>query len=1231
MKKIFVISTIVLSCLFMVRISMAQTGSYNDAAPKKKVTRPYRTVLSGGKENSIQSNHSIALSDKDPNAKATPIPSEDMFDLIFEYPCAIGGGEAGIETDGIFIYTTKWNGNQFYKYDIDGTFIDSLIISGVSNIRDLAWDGTYFFGGAASPTVYELDFENATLISTFTAPTEVRAIAYNEDDDIFYANNWSSDITKFDKAGNNLGSFSVGPVGDSYYGFAFEGSSYTGLDPALWGYAQTGSTQNELIQISLPDGIETGVNFNVGSVVSIVEGIAGGLCTHPVCNVYALIGIAQNEIIWGIELYFGWMPLNDLGVQSIIEPASGVGGYTNNEPVTVRIENYGWDPQTDFIVSFSHNGSPPYFDTAFTTIISGDTYDFTFDTTINMSMGGTHTIEACTYLNGDECVFNDCKIKMISGPGLCEPGYTSGCLCGDGFISFAVGEIQNYGSGCEDNMGHPGWSQYLSLGAASFIPGETYEFIISTGWDNNFATIWIDFNDDLILTEDEKVLENFEMVDAGQMYSVQVSIPSDASEGLHYMRARTNRDNLCNDPCEEYDYGEAEDYYISIETTVYGFLEGYVTNCLTGEPLDGATVICGTYASITGPDRYYSISDILPGTYNIGCSYFGFCPYDTTITFYPNQVISLDIELCPPQFLVEPDTIEITLPPNSIESFTLNLSNPGVCSVDWSASVNIISKDEFDLLFQYPVGVGGGEAGIETDGFYLYTTKWNGNEFYKYDIDGTYMNSFTIDGVSNIRDLAWDGTYFYGGAASTTVYEMDFDAQSLVSSFLAPTEVRAIAYNENDNVFYANDWGSDITCFDPTGGFVSSWPVGPVGDSYYGFAFDNATGYYLWGYAQVGATLNELVQMELPSGYETGYTLDIASVLNGQVSSIAGGLFIETGMPVGLFVIGGLVQNEWLWGIGQASCPWVFLDPVYGTLAPGATEDMTGHVYSGDLLPGMHEAVITLTTDPNTGPHVVHVFLNVISLEPPINFSTSFDCVEAELCWDMPPNCYPDSFSVYNNGQLIINTTNYCYTFAGPGYYECYVTAWYSGQQSAPSDIIMFEIPWPADSEPVNFAIDTLINNIVYTSWDEPPGCAEPDGYNVYRDGIKLNDSIILHTFYPDTFAPSAGVYEYYATTVYFFGESDPSNIDLLVITNIDEVKNKRIQIYPVPASNYINIRSSYTIKNIRVLNNTGQIVIDEEVNAMNYKINISKYESGIYYIKLETEGGIIIRKIVVE
>ncbi len=155
---------------------------------------------------------------------------------------------------------------------------------------------------------------------------------------------------------------------------------------------------------------------------------------------------------------------------------------------------------------------------------------------------------------------------------LCVPEYSTGCTLGDGFSDFAIEQIENYGSGCADLNG-TGWSQYLELGPAILTAGQSHDLIVASGYTGNFVSIWIDFNDDGILLANEMVLENYWIQLANQLYTVELEIPSDATPGIHYMRARTNFANFCDGPCESYFYGEAEDYYVEI---IEG---GTISNC----------------------------------------------------------------------------------------------------------------------------------------------------------------------------------------------------------------------------------------------------------------------------------------------------------------------------------------------------------------------------------------------------------------------------------------------------------------------------------------------------------------------------------------------------------------------------------------------------------------------------------------------------------------------------
>ncbi len=68
---------------------------------------------------------------------------------------------------------------------------------------------------------------------------------------------------------------------------------------------------------------------------------------------------------------------------------------------------------------------------------------------------------------------------------------------------------------------------------------------------------------------------------------------------------------------------------------------------------------------------------------------------------------------------------------------------------------------------------------------------------------------------------------------------------------------------------------------------------------------------------------------------------------------------------------------------------------------------------------------------------------------------------------------------------------------------------------------------------------DTIVN----LSWNEPPDIiGRPNGYNVYRDGERVNGALIQDTNYQDTGLNNWVNYNYYATAVYDGRESFPSN-----------------------------------------------------------------------------------------
>ena len=175
-------------------------------------------------------------------------------------------------------------------------------------------------------------------------------------------------------------------------------------------------------------------------------------------------------------------------------------------------------------------------------------------------------------------------------------------------------------------------------------------------------------------------------------------------------------------------------------------------------------------------------------------------------------------------------------------------------------------------------------------------------------------------------------------------------------------------------------------------------------------------------------------------------------------------------------------------------------------------------------------------------------------------------------------------------------------------------------------------VPQPGNLQPLGLsaAANTPELGYVTLEWNESNACLDADGYNIYRDNVQINTTLVTELTYED--GPlTSGLYAYKVKAVYYFGESGFSNTSYALITvGIEETNEYLFRIFPNPVSNVLTIESTVEFNQIRVFSNSGQIVLDEQVTALNYLIDVTKFEKGIYFISLDTKKGKVIRKITV-
>ena len=328
------------------------------------------------------------------------------------------------------------------------------------------------------------------------------------------------------------------------------------------------------------------------------------------------------------------------------------------------------------------------------------------------------------------------------------------------------------------------------------------------------------------------------------------------------------------------------------------------------------------------------------------------------------------------------------------------------------------SRILFDLQFYYPTQVNDGEYGIVCDGNYFYVSVWNAASFHKYDLSGNYLETFSVTGVpSGLRDLTYDGTYFYGAATTATIYQMDFNTHTLIGTITAPSGVRGIAYDEDNDAFWVtSNWSSPLYLVSRTGETLQTLTTAAT--SMGGLAWDNLSGPEptLWANTQTGTNLNTLVQIDLNDGSVLqSFNVDATVVPGLPTEHSAGGLCIAKNLIPGTATLVAMAQNYAFYGLELCTIiTWLNAEPATGTINPGETPAVTVSFDASNLDVGTYSANLTFTHNGENEPIVVPVTLTVGGIYPAV-FSITPD-VSVDFGTIEQLNPVVNTFTITNTG-----------------------------------------------------------------------------------------------------------------------------------------------------------------------------------------------------------------------
>lgn len=89
-------------------------------------------------------------------------------------------------------------------------------------------------------------------------------------------------------------------------------------------------------------------------------------------------------------------------------------------------------------------------------------------------------------------------------------------------------------------------------------------------------------------------------------------------------------------------------------------------------------------------------------------------------------------------------------------------------------------------------------------------------------------------------------------------------------------------------------------------------------------------------------------------------------------------------------------------------------------------------------------------------------------------------------------------------------------------------------------------------------------------------------------------------------------------------------SVQITTCTGFDEIANNEISIYPNPANDKITI-IGLQIRKVEIIDFTGKLIKNNKVFGNQTSIDISKLSSGVYSIRIKTDEGTIMKKLIVK
>jgi len=234
-----------------------------------------------------------------------------------------------------------------------------------------------------------------------------------------------------------------------------------------------------------------------------------------------------------------------------------------------------------------------------------------------------------------------------------------------------------------------------------------------------------------------------------------------------------------------------------------------------------------------------------------------------------------------------------------------------------------------------------------------------------------------------------------------------------------------------------------------------------------------------------------------------------------------------------------------------------------------------------------------------------------------VNYSVTQTEQNCLYIWD-----FGDVSSGFNNFAISVNPTH---TYYNPGFYDVMLTAISQYGCKSITIVMSMAVIYQTPVSLFNFtpeisqAGDTIqFNNLSYYGnywhWDFGDGTSSEfeNPTHVYTNNGNYTVTLIAYSNHVTTYSPACSD---------TFSLSKTVNVELLNLENF-------LKIYPNPANDKLNITLEEKAT-LEIINSQGQIVVSKSLTERTNNLNVSDLPGGVYSLRIKTNKGIAVRKLI--